>query len=192
MSIPPPWIPLLTELVQGAIPLEGDFFRSVEIRYAHPDDVISGEGSRHYGSRFAVQGVRAIYLSGNEETALCEVTARKQRLGGQAQIQLKDYPRFTYIIRVRLSRHTNLGAVVSTVELRPIVEASLSSDLQVSQEVGEFLRLQGVQGILYPSAVPGCLGSNLVVFRDVTPEPEVKVLNRDRLIRLFKEWAERD
>ena len=49
----------LDELIAGAAPLEGDFFRSVAFHYFHPDDVISGEGTRLNGGRFVPVGVKA-------------------------------------------------------------------------------------------------------------------------------------
>ena len=42
----------LAELIAGATALQGDFFRSLAFRYFHPDDVISGEGTRLKGGRF--------------------------------------------------------------------------------------------------------------------------------------------
>jgi hypothetical protein len=76
----------LAELIAGATSLRGDFFRSVAFRYFHPDDVIRGEETRLYGGRFVPVGVRAVYASLEEETALREVTIRKSALGGRGQI----------------------------------------------------------------------------------------------------------
>jgi hypothetical protein len=45
----------LAELIAGATTLQGDFFRFVAFRYFHPDDVISGEGTRLNGGRFVPQ-----------------------------------------------------------------------------------------------------------------------------------------
>jgi len=41
----------LAESIAGAGALGGDFFRSVAFRHFHPDDVISGEGTRLSGGR---------------------------------------------------------------------------------------------------------------------------------------------
>lgn len=191
MKLPGRWEPLLAELRRGASPLERSFFRSVEMRHAHPDDVLSGEGTRRNGGRFARPGVRAVYLAGDEETALCEVTARKQRLAGHSQIQLTDYPRVTYVVRVRLKRHIDLAARRTEPEIGELVSACLASDIRLSQAVGETICDAGVQGIVYPSAVPECKGTNLVAFPDILPSPELKLVNRDRVIAFFKEWAER-
>ena len=77
----------------GATSLQGDFFRSVAFRYFHPDDVISGEGTRLHGGRFVPVGVRAVYASLEEETALREVTSRKSALGGRSEISVGEYDR---------------------------------------------------------------------------------------------------
>jgi len=52
---------------------KGDFFRSVAFRYFHPDELISGEGTRLHGGRFAPVGVPAVYASREEETAFRQV-----------------------------------------------------------------------------------------------------------------------
>jgi len=82
----------LTNLIGEATGLRGDFFRSVAFRYFHPDDVISGEGTWLAGGRFVPVGVRAVYASLEEETALREVTARKLALGGRKQVELRERP----------------------------------------------------------------------------------------------------
>ena len=85
----------LAELIRAATPLKGDFFRSVAFRYFHPDDVISGEGTRLNGGRFVPIRVKAVYASVDEETAMGEVTTRKRALGGQNQIDVGAHPRMT-------------------------------------------------------------------------------------------------
>jgi RES domain-containing protein len=85
----------LDELIAGAVPLKGDFFRSVAFHYFHPDDVISGEGTRLNGGRFVPVGVKAVFASLEEETAMREVTTRKSALGGRNQINVGEYPRMT-------------------------------------------------------------------------------------------------
>jgi len=60
----------LASSIARAAPLRGDLFRSVAFRYFHPDDVISGEGTRLNGGRFVPVGVKAVYASLAEETPL--------------------------------------------------------------------------------------------------------------------------
>jgi hypothetical protein len=50
VTLPPQWEKDALALVEQASPLEGEFFRSVELAYGHPDDVISSEGTRTYAS----------------------------------------------------------------------------------------------------------------------------------------------
>lgn len=45
MTLPPRWEERALALVEQASHLAGEFFRSVELAYGHPDDVISGEGT---------------------------------------------------------------------------------------------------------------------------------------------------
>jgi RES domain-containing protein len=77
----------LAELIERAGPLKGNFFRSVAFRYFHPDDVISGEGTRIHGGRFVPKGVKAVYASLEEETAAREVLIRRTAFAGQTSDQ---------------------------------------------------------------------------------------------------------
>lgn len=98
MTLPRQWQKHALALLERAGPLEREYFRSVEVSYAHPDDVVSGEGTRLYGGRFVRPGVRAVYGSADEHTAIREVAARKERLAGASGIPMTDYPRITYVV----------------------------------------------------------------------------------------------
>jgi hypothetical protein len=114
----------LAELIKGATFLRGDFFRSVAFRYFHPDDVVSGEGTRLHGGRFVPVGVRAVYASLEEETALGEVTSRKSALGGRSQINVGEYLRMTYVLSVATHRNLDLAATLQS-ELANVVRLCL-------------------------------------------------------------------
>jgi RES domain-containing protein len=187
VTLPPQWEKDALALVEHASPLEGQFFRSVELAYGHPDDVISGEGTRTYGGRFVKPGSRAVYGSADEQTAFKESAARLSRLAGPSRFT--PYPRITYVIAVRVATLVDLTvARVPRALLTPCLEPG---DVTASQEVGEFLRSQGVQAIMFPSAIPGFTGHNLVVFRDATPPPEIALVNRDEILRELRRLAER-
>jgi RES domain-containing protein len=189
VTLPPRWEKDALTLVGQASALEGEFFRSVELAYGHPDDVISGEGTRLYGGRFAKPGLRAVYGSLNEETAFRESAARIGRLAGRGGGRLVAYPRITYVIRVKLATHVDL--TVASTSRALLTACSDPHDFTASQEVGEFLRRHGAQGIVFPSAIPGFTGQNLVVFRDITPQPDVLLVNRDEILRQLRHLAER-
>jgi RES domain-containing protein len=122
-------------LIADATPLDGDFFRSVAFRYFHPDDVISGEGTRWNGGRFVPVGVKAVYASADEETAMREVTARKRALGGRNQLDVGEYPRMTYVLSIQTQRNLDLASAVPK-EFSEIVRRCLRSpQYSASQEL---------------------------------------------------------
>ena len=131
MSLSAAWRAALDELVGTAKPFSGQCFRSVEIAYARPDDVISGEGTRLHGGRFAPRGVRAVFASLDEETATREVAARKERLGGRTQISIKAYPRCTYIIAVELDTCIDFRSVEASSDLGRALAAALDGDVNL-------------------------------------------------------------
>lgn len=149
---------------EGAAPLEGTYFRSVEYRYMDPRDVLSGAGTRMYGGRFAPLGTRAVYLSASDSGAGKEVTARKARLGGAAQITTDKYPRVVYAVAVDLARVLHLSALGKSRAGDAVRKACLNvDDLSASIELGRMLVADGIQGLLFTSAIGG--DNNLIVYR---------------------------
>jgi RES domain-containing protein len=145
-------------------PLKGVYFRSVEYRYMDPADVLSGDGTRADGGRFAAVGIRAVYLSATDSGASKEVTARKARLGGTAQISTEKYPRVVYAVAVNLMRVLDLSALGVSQAGGAVRLASLNkADLTASMELSRELEAEGIQGLLFPSVVGG--HDNLVVYR---------------------------
>ena len=190
MTLPRQWQKHALALVEQASPLEGEFFRSVELAYGHPDDVVSGEGTRLYGGRFVRPGRRAVYGSVDEETAFRESAARVNRLAGRGGAQVVSYPRITYVIAVNISAHVALTD--ADVNAAAILPACLDpNDLTASQEVGEFLLTRSIHAVVFPSAIPGFSGRNLVVFRDVIPAPSVLLVNREQIIEELRRLAAR-
>jgi RES domain-containing protein len=111
VKLPAGWRAAIDRFCADAKPFEDSCFPSVELAWAYPDDVISGEGTKAKGNRFAAKGTRAIYASLDEETATKEVTARKARLGGAAQISLTDYPRLMYVVSIEAKRCLDLRKI---------------------------------------------------------------------------------
>ena len=149
--------------IDQAVPLRGVYFRSVEYRYMDPADVLSGAGTRAHGGRFAAVGTRAVYLSATDSGAGKEVTARKARLGGAAQISTEKYPRVVYAVEVNLKRTLDLSALGSSQTANAIRAASLAkNDLAASMDLAQELETKGIQGLLFPSVVGG--DNNLVVY----------------------------
>ena len=190
MTLPRQWQKHALALVEQASPLEGEFFRSVELAYAHPDDVVSGEGTQSYGGRFVRPGFRAVYGSVDEEAAFRESAARMNRLAGRGGARVVGYPRITYVIGVKAASHVSL--TTTHPDAAAILPACLDpNDLAESQAVGEFLQTHSIQAVVFPSAIPGFSGRNLVVFRDVVPEPVIVLVNREQIIKELRHLARR-
>jgi RES domain-containing protein len=97
-----------------AFPLKGDYFRSFEYRYMDPADVLSGAETRAHGGRFAAVGIRAVCLSATDSGASNEITARKARLCGAAQISTDKYPRVAHAVALSLKRALELFTLGSS------------------------------------------------------------------------------
>jgi RES domain-containing protein len=190
VSLPDGWRAALDVLAGAAKPFENDCFRSVELAYGYPDDVVSGEGTRLHGGRFVPQGMPAVHASLDEETGTREVSARKARLGGRAQIRLKDYPRLTYVISVTGEKCVDFRPVDRSTVLGQTLAAALDlSDLTDSQVVGQYLVGKGVQAAVVPSIVGP--GANIVVFIDARPRPKIEIRNREEILEAIQRLARR-
>jgi RES domain-containing protein len=142
--------------------------------------VISGEGTRRNGGRFAPTGVRAVYASADEATALREVTARKI-LAARNRIKIADYPRMTYLIAVSTARNIDLGEAANR-GLRKLVTRCLTvGSWKASQEVAAVWIAAGIESVTFPSATG--VGSNVVVYLGNSAPGCVSVVNRDKVAR---------
>ena len=174
----------LAEAIAGATSLQGDFFRSVAFRYFHPDDVISGEGTRLHGGRFVPIGVRAVYASLEEETALREVTSRKTALGGRSLITVGEYPRMTYDLSVATTRNLDLAATLPS-ELANVVRLCLRGPgYSVSQELAGIWISEGIDSVVFPSATGA--GRNVAVYLATAAAGSVVVRNRAEVLAAFR------
>jgi len=176
----------LSRLADRAKALSGTYFRSVEYRDMDPTSVLSGRGTELYGGRFASIGTRAVYVSDSDRTASEEVTARKERLGGKAQISLEKYPRIVFAVNVQLERHISFLKKPRDRILEALWKSSLDEDnLGASQVVGAFFHRLGIQGILFPSVV--IQGTNLIAFVANCAGGSLQIVNLDELTRKIKE-----
>jgi RES domain-containing protein len=174
----------LAELIAGATSLRGDFFRSVAFRYFHPDDVISGEGTRLHGGRFVPVGVRAVYASIDEETAQREVTTRKRALAGRSQIGVGEYPRMTYVLSVATNRNLDLAATLP-VDLANLVRICMGAPgYSVSQELAAIWISEGIDSVVFPSATG--VGRNVAVYLANACAGSVVVRNRAEVLAALR------
>jgi RES domain-containing protein len=174
----------LKELIASATPLMGDFFRSVAFRYFHPDDVISGAGTRLNGGRFVPVGMKAVYASLDEQTASREVTTRKSALGGWNQINVGEYPRMIYVLSVSTHRNLDLAAMLPQ-ELANVVARCLRAPRHsASQELAALWIAEGIESVVFPSATGA--GRNVVVYLANAGAGSVVVRNRDKVLAALR------
>ena len=176
----------LQDLISRASPLTGDFFRSVAFRHFHPDDVVSGEGTRMYGGRFVPVGVPAVYASFDEETAVREATARSRRLSGR-HIDFADYPRMTYILRIKTQRNVEFCRPPAPKLAKLLSRALRPGSHSVSQAVAAICIDAGIESVVFPSATGA--GRNVVVYLPNTAADSVIVVNRAAVLAALRSPA---
>ncbi len=169
-----------------AKPLTGIYYRSVEYRYMDPKEVLSGRGAAQYGGRFASVGTRAVYLAESDGGASGEVLARKQRLGGNAQITLYKYPRIVFGVSVSLERVLDFTKRGLPKELWPVRQNCFDpNNLTSSMALGDLLRGRSIQGLVFRSAVGA--GKNLIVYLEHCPVDALEIHNAAELMKKMRE-----
>lgn len=172
---------LLAVLVASFKPVADEFFRKVELEWAHPDDVVSGEGTSVQGNRFVRRGKHAVYASLSEETALQEYKYGQAKAFGR--FLKPNVAHITYPIRIEAERSVDLSAYREDPRFRDVLAAALEpGEHEASQVLGDQVIAAGAQAIIFPSAVPGHDGKNIVCILDTVPRPLVRVDNYDEII----------
>lgn len=151
----------------------------------HPDDALSGAGAVKIGGRFVPIGTRAIYASDSEETTFRELTARKDRLAGQAQFEIDRYPRITYRVDIAVERCVDMRLLLNEPGSGELIRRCLDpGDLRISQHAGKLLLENGIQVITYPSVVGA--GFNMLIFRALVTDRHVSLYRKDELLALWR------
>lgn len=161
-------------------PHRGIYFRSVSYTFMKPETVLDGGGTAVHGGRFASPGTAAVYLSESDAVATSEVTGRKKRLGGAALISVEKYPRVVFAVGFDLTRVLDLTQHPLTRGMGAIRNKCLGDDLAPSQQLGDLLVSQSVEGLLFPSQAGA--GVNLVVYRKCCDPNALKIENEAELL----------
>jgi hypothetical protein len=153
--------------------IEDTFFRSVELRYMDPDDVLSGDGTVASGGR---RCWRACRLSFDDRP-------RKSRLGGSAQISTAKYPRIVFAVTTKLQRVLRLDDLRSSGPGGDVRKACLEEkDLAASVDIAKQLEKVGIQGLIFPSVVKGG-DDNLIVYVANCEASALRIQNEDEFIQ---------
>jgi len=160
----------LQPLCSPARPWRGVTFRSVDLAYASPAHMLSGEGSLKAGGRWNASGAfAAVYSSTRPGTAVEEAF----QLAADFQLAHDDLkPRITCGIEWELSSVIDLTVAnfpgwlkLSEWTREDFTKINDSGFETLCQAFGRAVRNSGFAGILCPSLrVKG--GINLIVFRD--------------------------
>lgn len=157
--------PRFSDLLQGikaasdAVgPWEGRVFRAVELRWARPEYLISGEGTRKHGGRWMHAGITPV-----AHAALTEALAIKESRGVFQYYGIKrprNNPRVSVEIEVRFNKVLRL-APAETVFPNLTTGELLSEDWEkvngkgqetLAQASGRATWMSGLEAILVPSA----------------------------------------
>jgi RES domain-containing protein len=140
--------------------------------------------------RFVPVGVRAVYASLEEETALREVTARKSALGGRSQINVGDYARMTYVLSASTHRNFDLAATLPS-DLANLVRLCLRGPgYSTSQELAAIWIAEGIDIVVFPSATGA--GRNVAIYLANAAVGSVVVRNRDEVLAALRRRSVRN
>lgn len=179
MSIPlkphPAYKRLFTDLkkVEGKLKSQwkGPVYRCVEPRWARPEYLISGEGTRQHGSRWIRPNYsRVVHAASTETIALIESRRAYANYGIKKP---KKNPRVSVEISAELTRVIDLTKLEGVFD-SPTVEELLCEDWvklncsgieTIAQAIGRGIHDLGFEGLIVPS-VQDKRGRNLIWFPD--------------------------
>lgn len=182
---------LLQEQSNGLIrPWRGLVFRCAGLEFASTKSLISGEGTRKYGSRWMAPGhERAVHLSTTELTAIRESKGHFSRYGLDAT---KPEPRILVSLELRVGKMLNLFRFEEFCDGFTLREM-LNEDWEtlndrgaesLSQSLGRAAFGLGFEAILMPSARLK-KGRNVVVFpENLLTTSHFAIVGEDKL----KNW----
>jgi len=170
-------------------PLDETVFRFARMARANRRDLLGGIGGAMHGGRWNPRGVRAVYTSLDELTAVAE-TFEASRANGLPISEAT--PSVIAAIRVSLGRVLDLTGVVASGVLDPLGFTAGrmarepwrgrldSAEPCLTIEIGRISHGLGVQAIVVPSKPrPG--GKNLVIFVDHCPPGSLRIINEGDL-----------
>ncbi len=168
-------------------PWSGTVFRFQTVDFPAPEDMLSGWGARVRGGRWNPTGLRTLYGSTTDTTALEECKANDRYYG-----VVTKAPRLLVAIEVRLERvldltrpeiRRSLGVTLAELaaeDWRKLLEAGQES---FTQALGRAVAASGGSGLLARSAaVPR--GVNVVVFPGACVGDKLDVVEGEKLKRL--------
>lgn len=170
-------------------PRDETVFRFARMAHANRRDLLSGIGSAMYGQRWNPRGVRTVYTSMDEMTAVAEAFEGSRANGLPIS---EATPSVIAAIRVSLDRVLDLtvagaagvldplGFTAERMVREPWRERLDSAEPGLTIEIGRISHGLGLQAIVVPSKPrPG--GKNLAIFVDHCPPGSLRIVNESDL-----------
>jgi RES domain-containing protein len=179
----------IERVLDAVKPWSGEGFRFTDIEFAHPEDLMSGEGSKKFGGRWNPPGLAALYYSMDPQTALLEAFSQRVFYGLRIEI---DTPKMVFGVEVDLDFVLDLtdGALRNRLKIshRTIVKngwkaEQFSGTEGITQAIGRLAYSKNLQGLVVPSAADA-RGKNLVVFPH--DNQKISIMGEDAIERAIK------
>ncbi len=172
----------------NVVAFAGVVFRSVGLRFANEEDILSGDGAATFGGRWSPRRLSAVYMSLKVETATLESYQNLLKTGFRPE----DFrPRLLIGARVRFCRLLDLTGAATRRRIGFTLGELIEEDWQTIQQSGEESWTQaigrgchtaGFEGLIAPSARDRPRGKNLVYFPNQLDESSrVELLGREDL-----------
>jgi RES domain-containing protein len=111
--------------------------------------------TRLHGGRFVPVGVRAVYASLEEKTALREVMTRKTAFGRSKPDKCREYSRMKYVLSAATNRNLDLAATLPSEQANVVRRCLRGPGYYVSQELAAIWISEGIYNVVFPSAGAG-------------------------------------
>ncbi|MEO0795418.1 MAG: RES family NAD+ phosphorylase [Verrucomicrobiota bacterium] len=165
-------------------------YRCVSLRWARPQHLISGEGSRRFGSRWMRQAhTAASYAATTDFLALKEAKQTYGRFGIKKPI---SSPRVLVELTLKLDRCLDLQPLDGSGRL-PSIDEMMSEDWEATNKMGSEALSQAIgracfdlkfEGLIIPSARDN-RGRNIVWFPENLKRPDAVVISGEDEL---KDW----
>ena len=168
----------------------GSVYRCVELKWARPAYLISGEGTLKEGGRWlAPQISRVVHASSTELTAMKESRAGFKYYG---ITKPRHVPRVSVEISLNLVNTVNLSALIEKLPGSTVDELLLEDWRKINQRgqetlgqaLGRALFSLGIQGVIAPSAVDKRTRSILWFPQNLDEKCNISISNKETL----KKW----
>lgn len=169
---------------------QGPVYRCVELEWARPEYLISGEGTRHKGSRWMQPNYcKAVHAASTETIALKE----SRRVYDYYGILKPRYnPRVSVELIAQLSHLIDLTKLHCVID-SPTIQEMLSEDWEklnargnetIAQALGRAVRDLNFEGLIAPSSRDQ-RGRNLIWFPDdIRADSRIEIVGKEKL----KQW----